>query len=111
MREAAAPLLAEHAESMRVVDHQPGVEAFGEFKQSGQRGQIAVHAEHGVRQNHLAPGAAAGEQTFECVQIAVRIALVVGPRELNGIDQRGMVELVGKYGISTPCLLYTSRCV
>jgi hypothetical protein len=87
---------------VRVVDHQPGVEAFGERQQAGQGGEVAVHAEHRVAEDQLASGGAGGEQAFECRQIAVRVALAVGARELHGVDQRGVVEPVGEDRVAAP---------
>jgi hypothetical protein len=102
VREAAASLPAEHAETMRVVDHQPGVEALGERQQAGQGSEIAVHAEHRVAEDQLASGGARGEQTFEYRQIGVRVALAVGARELHGVDQGSVVEPVGEDRVVAP---------
>jgi hypothetical protein len=35
-------------------------------------------------------------------EIAVRVALAVGARELHGVDQRGVVELVGEDRVAAP---------
>ena len=80
MRQTAASLPAEDAETMRVVDHQPGVEALGQRQQAGQGGEIAVHAEDGVGEDQLAARATGDQQVLECVQVAVRVALVFGAR-------------------------------
>ena len=48
VRKAAPALGAEHAEAVRIVHHQPGIEALSQRQQGGQVGQIAVHAEDRV---------------------------------------------------------------
>jgi hypothetical protein len=87
---------------MCVVDHQPGVKALGQRQQAGQGSEVAVHAEHGIGEDQLAPGGAGGEQALERRQIGVRVALAVGARELHGVDQRSVVEAVGEDGVVAP---------
>ena len=87
MGECATSLRPEYAEAVRVVDHQPGVEAFGEFEERGQRRQVAVHAEHGVGEDQFAFGRARAKHPFERREIAMWIALAISARELHGVDQ------------------------
>ena len=105
VREAAAALRSEHAEAMSVIDDQPGIETFGQCQQAVQRGEVTVHAEDRIGQNQLSLGRACREQPFERGQVAVRIPLAVGPLclgQLRRVDQRGVIELVGKDRIATP---------
>ena len=84
---------------MGIIDHQPGIEALGQFEQLRQRRQIAIHAEHRIGEDQLAPGTAARQPRGQMLEIAMRIADMLGARQLRGIDQRGVVEFVGKDGI------------
>ena len=56
MRERAASL-AQHAEAVRIVDDQPGIVRLRELEQRRQRRDVAVHREHGVGRDDLAPRA------------------------------------------------------
>jgi len=102
MRMGSRKSVTQHAESVGVVDDQPGVETFRELQEFGQRREVAVHAEHGIGQDQLAFGLAGGEQAFQGVEVAVRIALVVGAGKLDRVDQRGVVELVREHGVAAP---------
>ena len=96
MRAGAASLRAKNPETVRVVDYQPGIETFGQCQQLGQWREVAVHAEHGVGKDQLALGGAGGESRFERGEVVVWVAHAVRPRQLHGVDQRGVVELVGE---------------
>ena len=102
MGEAALSARTEHAEPVGVVHHQPGIEAFGQREQFRQGREIAVHAEYRVGENQLAPGAALLQPTGERVRIAMRIAHVLGAGQQGGVDQRGVIQLVGENGVVAP---------
>jgi hypothetical protein len=94
---------AEDAEAVRVVDDQPGIVALGQREDQRQRGEVAVHAEHGVGDDHLAGSIAGGQLPFQRGDIVVRIALDIGPvglGQLHGVDQRGVVQLVGEHRVA-----------
>ena len=100
--EAAAPLRAEHAEAVRVVHHQPRVMRFGQRQQFGQRGDIALHAEYAVGENHLARRLAGRQRAAQRGGVGVRIAVMAGSREQRAVDQRGVVEAVRKDRVAAP---------
>lgn len=56
LRNGATALRTEHAEAVRVVDNEPRAVPFREFEQTRQRSDVAIHAEHGVRYDHLYVG-------------------------------------------------------
>ncbi len=49
----ARAFFAEHTQGMGFIDHQPGVVFFTQLHHLGQVNDIAVHAEDGVRDDHL----------------------------------------------------------
>ncbi len=51
-RERAAALCAEHAETVCVVDDEPGLAPLGDREQRAERRDVAVHAEHAVGRDH-----------------------------------------------------------
>ena len=96
LRDRAAALRAEHAEAVRVVDDQPGAVPFREFEQTRQRRDVAVHAEHGVGDDHLDVGVRRVEHRAQRVHIAVRIDLHVGAGQARAVDQRRVIQRVGE---------------
>ena len=58
-------------------------------------GDIAVHGEHGVRDDDdLATARAVGDRRVECFEVAVRIDRNVGVGQARAVDDRRVVELV-----------------
>ena len=96
MRQAAAALSAEQAKAMGVVHDQPGVKALGQRQQRRQVGQIAVHAEDRIGHDQFDRRGAAFKLTRQHREIAVCIALHGRLGEQRTVNQRRMVELVGK---------------
>jgi hypothetical protein len=63
-------------------------------EQLGQRGDVAVHAEHRVADDQLDRRAAGRELPRQRGEVDMRVALDLRPREPRAVDQRGVVELV-----------------
>jgi hypothetical protein len=83
-------LRAQHAEAMRVVDHQQRSVPFGQAQQLGQRRQVAVHAEDGVADDDLVRRLARLELGAQFVDAAED--LLVGAGQACAVDQAGVVE-------------------
>ena len=73
----AAALRSEHAEAVRVVDHQPGTARPADARQFGQRREVAVHAEYPVRHHEALarrvlelPGATVGARALAVAAFA-----------------------------------------
>ena len=96
MRQAAASLRAQHAKTVRVIDDQPGVETLGQRQQRGQVGHIAVHAEDGVGDDQLDRRGAGRQLTFQHGEVFMRVTLQRRFGQQRAIDQRGVVQFVGK---------------
>ena len=97
MGECPAALRPEHAEAVRVIHQQQCVVTLGEVEQRGQRGDVAVHAEHAVGDDHPLPCSGLCERTFQKGGVAVRIAHRLRTGQPHAVDQRGVVELVRKH--------------
>ena len=100
MRERSAPAFAEHAEAVRVVDHQPGVVPLAQREQLRQRRDVAVHAEHRVGCHQLA----AARRSSRACERARRGRGVdnphLGARQARAVDEAGVVELVGEHRVA-----------
>ena len=96
MRQRATPLGPDHTEAMRIVDHQPGVMNLGQRQQLVQRRQITVHAEDRIGDDQLDCRIAGSQQRFELHHVTVGKTLYCGLGQLHAVDQRGMVQLLGK---------------
>ena len=69
-----------------------------QLEQVVDRGDVAVHREHGVGDHHLALRAWCGERGGQGLQVAVGVdgqLGAVGPRQPAPVDDRRVVELVG----------------
>jgi hypothetical protein len=100
MGQRSAPTLSQDAKTMRVVHQEPGVVPLGEFDQSRQRRDIAVHAEYRVRYDEsTACRGGGGQQVFKCLEIAVRITLEPRAGEQARIVQRSVIQPIGKDGV------------
>ena len=55
MIDRASSVAAEHAGSVRVVDHHDRAVFLGRLAQAGQRADVAVHREHAVGDQQLLP--------------------------------------------------------
>ena len=96
MRQHTRTVLAQHAQAMGVVHDQPGVVAFGQRKQFGQRCDVAIHAEHAIRDDQLVATGARGQKRFQRSEVDVRIDLDRRPRQPRTVDERSVVQRIGK---------------
>ena len=85
---------------MRIVQHEPCIVFFSQFKEIIDRSQIAVHTENRIGKDQLAFRRAVRKHFFQLCHIAMRITAVVGTGKLDGIDQGCVVQTVGKDGIA-----------
>ena len=97
MIDGAAPVAAQHAGSMRIVDHHDGAVFFGEIAQRGQRADIAVHGEDAVGDQQLLAGLVldAGQLLFGVRDVFVAEDENLRLREARAVDDRGVVQRVG----------------
>ena len=96
MFEYPASALPQHAEAVRVIHQQQRVVALAQSQQFRHRGDVAVHAEHGIRHHQFALRPRCGEPLLQPDQVEVRIAREFGAGQQYRIVERGMIELVGK---------------
>ncbi len=96
-----------HADAVRVVDHEPGVVRAGRCGERRQRREVAVHAEHAVRDDERAAalGRRSGrvdiEQRARCGCVRMWIPQVArAAHEARRVDERGVVELVGEQQVA-----------
>ena len=90
------PVLAEHADAVRVVEDHDRVVLAGERDDLGQPRQVALHREDAVGDHELALARLAGrELPPERLQVGVRVdRLAGGLGEPDRVDDRGVVERV-----------------
>ena len=93
----AAARRPEHAAGMGVVDHHDAAEFVGDVAESGQRAEVAVHAEHAVGDEQRAPmrAAAARRISSRGVDVAVRKHLDRRATETRAVDDAGVIQFVG----------------
>ena len=98
-RVTGAATAADHADAVRVVGHQPGVEIAGELVQLRQRREIAVHREHAVGddQRMVVFGAMLAQQRAGMTDVIVAEAHDLGVRQLRAGEQAGVRQLVGQH--------------
>ncbi len=96
----AAPLGAEHAEAVGVVDQQQRVVPLAQRVQCAHIGHVSVHAEHGISDHELAPRGAGREQGVERGEVRMRVAVHRGARQARAVDQAGVVERVGEQRVA-----------
>ena len=96
MIDRPAPVAPQHARGMRVVHHHDRAVPFGRLGQPGQRADIAVHREHAVGDQQLAPGhrIQLAQDLLRRGHILVREHVDLGPRQPAAVDDAGVVQLV-----------------
>ena len=99
--QAAPALGAEHAEAVGVIEQQQRVVLLAQRQQAADVGHVAVHAEHGIADDQLAPGRAGGQLRGQVGQVGMGIAVDLGARQARTVDQAGVVERIGKQGIAS----------
>jgi hypothetical protein len=96
-----APLIAEHAKSVGVVDHQPGSPPPRGIGKGGQGGKITVHGEHPVCDDDTGLSRRRyGKQGGDMLRIRVPIATHTAARQAARIDQRGMIQAVFQHRVT-----------
>ena len=91
-----APLVAEHADRMRLVEQQPGRMLLLQLDETRQIDDVAVHREQafGDDQRRLVQAALLGEQLVEVLEVVVAEEDHVGRRRLAARDDRVVRQLV-----------------
>ena len=96
----AAPVLAEHAARMGIVDHHDAAEFLGQRAQLRQRAEVAVHAEHAVGDEQLAlAGRQLRQDLARGVDVLVREHLDRGAAQAGAVDDAGVIQLVGNHDV------------
>ena len=98
--ETAAPLRAEHAQSVGVVHQQPGARCAAVGGQLRQRRQVPVHAEDAVGGDESAPLAVQHARERRCVRM--RITPQARPAQQGAVEQGGVVQSVLEHLIAAP---------
>ena len=113
--ERAAAARAQHAEAMRIVDHEPCVMPAAHRGELAQGRDIAVHAEHAVGRDYrsgtgserLASGTPAlcarkigSEPLFQRGRVAMRITREAGAACESRVEQRGMIQPVLEHAVA-----------
>ena len=99
--EHTAPALgAEHPDTMGVVDNQQSVVMAAEPGQFAQRRDIAIHTEHTVG-DHQFVARGVRQHGVQRRHIAVGVATNAGTTENAAVNDRRVIETVGKNGVAT----------
>ena len=88
----AAAIGAQRAETVRIVDHQPGAIALAQGQQRGQRRQVAIHAEDAVGDDDPGFGCAVRQQGRQGIEVRMRIHARLDAGQARAVDQRGVVQ-------------------
>ena len=88
----AAAILAQRAETVRVVDHQPGAVLLAQGQQRGQRRQVAIHAEDAVGDDDFRFCRACRQQGRQGIEVRMRIHARLDAGQARAVDQRGVVQ-------------------
>ena len=97
-----APRRAEHADAVRLVDHQPRAVALAELDDLGQRRDVALHREDAVDDDEDAAAVAGGalEHPLELVHAVVAEGAQLGAGEQAAVEDRGVVAGVADDGVA-----------
>ncbi len=87
---------AEHAGRVRLVDHQHRAAPFTHVDEVRQRGEIAVHAEHGIGDDERPALAFAGEEVVELGGVFVRVDAEGRAREAASVEDARVVQAVAE---------------
>ena len=93
---------AEHADGVRLVDHQPGAVAPAELDDRRQVAEVALHREDAV-DDHQHAAAVAGralEHLLELRHLVVAEGAQLGARELAAVEDRGVVGGVADHRVA-----------
>ena len=86
MVKRTASLAPQHAETVCIIHHQPGIITLGQPNQGLQGRQIAIHAEHRIRQDQFAFRIAGHQHFFQLFHIVMGITTMLRTGKLDGID-------------------------
>jgi hypothetical protein len=93
----AAAVLAEDAQAVGVVHHEPGTVAVLELDDLGQRRNVALHREHTVDHDDLAlVGRRGGELLGEIFHVVVAVLVAAPEAEAAAVDDARVVEAIEK---------------
>ncbi len=95
-------LWADEAGGVAVIDQDEGIIGVRQFPDFAELGEIAIHGKHAVGDDHdAALGLIPREPQLglQIRHIAVGIAIAGRPAQAHAINNRGMVQGVGNYGI------------
>lgn len=95
-----AAIGAQRTKTVGIVYHQPGTLGPGFTGQSGEVGQIAVHAEYAIG-DHQRTAAGFFQTLGKATCIVMQVAVEARPAQQTGIQQGGMVEAV--FSTVSPC--------
>ena len=95
--ERAASAGPEHADAVRVVEHQPRVVPLAQSYQRGDRRDVAIHAEDGVARHDLARRGARAEELAERLDVAMGIDGYLPARETRAVHEAGVVQRVREH--------------
>ena len=95
MLAGAASELTEHAETVRVVDHQSRAVAILQSHELGQLAEVAFHGEHAVDDDHLADVVRRhGELALEVFHVVVLELDHLGEAETRAVDDAGVIQCI-----------------
>ena len=104
MLQDAAAGCAEYAGAVSIVDIEHGVPACGEVDQIRDRGDVAVLAEHAIRDDDFGCGSRLAQQLFEMIEIEMAIGVSPGARQAYAFANADVVILVAeiRVGVLSP---------
>jgi hypothetical protein len=102
IRRHARPGRTEHAERVCFVEEQTGVVSIGERPEAGDRGEVPVHREDGLRGDQGGPGVRARlrQEVSEVIEVTMSIDENARSAQATSIDDTGVVECVAEYEVS-----------
>src|SRR5258707_3430893 len=94
---SAAPVAAEHAGRVRVINHHDGAVFLGQITQRRQRANVAVHGKHAVGDQQLVARLDGNflQQFLGVDRVFVAKDLDLGAGETRAVDDAVVVQLVG----------------
>ena len=92
-------MLAQHAQSVGIIDHQPGAVPGAGLAQARDIGAVAIHAEHAIADHQRVIGPGARQLVLEVLDIAMMEATRAngsgaGGRQARAIEEAGVIEAI-----------------
>ena len=97
MLRRAAPVFADKADRVRIVDHDQRAVSVGQIADAGEVGDDAVHREHAVGGDQLearAGGIGFAQFRFEVGQVVVLVAEALGLAQPHAVDDARVIQFV-----------------